>query len=37
VTQLAAINPAVSQAFVTGVLLEDPSLKAILPSVATAQ
>lgn len=36
-TQLAAIDPAVSQAFVTGVLSKDPSLKAILPSVAAAQ
>lgn len=37
VTQLAAVDPAVSQAFVTGVLSADPALKAVLPTSAVAQ
>jgi RNA polymerase sigma factor (sigma-70 family) len=37
VAQLASIDPAVSQAFVTGVISADPGLKAVLPSVAAAQ
>jgi hypothetical protein len=37
VTLLATIDPAVSQAFVTGVLSKDPSLKSVLQTTVGAQ